>query len=94
LLRPLHPIHYAIVENVVWKLTTFIPLLICLVIVALTFDVRSARRRAPAPVRAKRGSRRSAQLPLGLGGRDHAFWTTRVHAVSTLWDRGSSSSPE
>src|SRR6185312_11707009 len=40
LLRPLHPIHYAIVENIVWKLTTFIPLCICLVVVALTFDVR------------------------------------------------------
>src|SRR5205807_276039 len=38
LLRPLHPIHYAVVENIVWKMTTIIPLLIVLGFVAVTFD--------------------------------------------------------
>ncbi len=40
LLRPLHPIHYSVVENLVWKLTTIIPLSIVLVFIALTFDAR------------------------------------------------------
>src|SRR5438045_4758993 len=40
LLRPLHPIHYSVVENLVWKLTTIVPLAIILVFVSLTFDAR------------------------------------------------------
>lgn len=89
LLRPLHPIHYAIVENVVWKLTTFIPLVICLVIVALTFDVRS--RTTPAHVLLFVPSVLLGAALSFLSGwvvATTAFWTTRVHAVSTLWDRG------
>ena len=38
LLRPLHPIHYAVVENLVWKMTTMIPLLLILGVVIVTFD--------------------------------------------------------
>lgn len=40
LLRPLHPLHYAIVENIVFKATTFPPLLLILAVLALTFNVR------------------------------------------------------
>ena len=89
LLRPLHPIHYAVVENFVWKATTFIPLLICLAIVVVTFDARF--RTTPMHL--------VLFLPSVLLGAALsffagwvlaciAFWTTRVHAVSTLWDRG------
>lgn len=89
LLRPLHPIHYAIVENVVWKLTTFIPLVICLAIVALTFDVRF--RTTPVHVLLFLPSVLLGAALSFLSGwvlATTAFWTTRVHAVSTLWDRG------
>ena len=89
LLRPLHPIHYAIVENIVFKLTTFIPLAICLVIVALTFDVRF--RTTPAHLLLFVPSVLLGAALSFLSGwvlATTAFWTTRVHAVSTLWDRG------
>ena len=89
LLRPLHPIHYAVVENLVWKATTFIPLAICLAVVVVTFDARF--RTTPAHL--------ALFVPSVLLGAalsffsgwvlaTTAFWTTRVHAVSTLWDRG------
>lgn len=89
LLRPLHPIHYAVVENFVWKVTTFIPLAICLAVVALTFDARF--RTTPAHLVLFIPS---VLLGAALGFLSGwvvattAFWTTRVHAVSTLWDRG------
>jgi ABC-2 type transport system permease protein len=40
LLRPLHPIHYSVVENLVWKLTTIVPLAVILVFVSVTFEAR------------------------------------------------------
>src|SRR5207244_2270585 len=40
LLRPLHPLHYGVVENVVYKLTTLPPLLPVLVLIAWTFQAR------------------------------------------------------
>ena len=39
LLRPLHPLHYAVVENLIWKATTFLPLLVVCALVAATFHV-------------------------------------------------------
>lgn len=89
LLRPLHPIHYSVPENVIWKATTFIPLLVCLAIVALTFDARF--RTTPAHALLFIPSVLLAAALTFLAGwvlATVAFWTTRVHAVSTLWDRG------
>lgn len=40
LLRPLHPLHYAIVNNIVFKTTTFPALAAILFILAITFGVR------------------------------------------------------
>jgi ABC-2 type transport system permease protein len=88
LLRPLHPIHYAVVENIVWKMTTIIPLLIVLVFVAVTFDARF--RATPAHLLLFVPSVILGGTLAFLGGwviATSAFWTTRVHAVSTLWDR-------
>jgi viologen exporter family transport system permease protein len=89
LLRPLHPIHYAVVENFVWKATTFIPLVIFLVIVSLTFEARF--RTTPAHLLLFVPSVLLGAALSFLSGwvlATTAFWTTRVHAVSSLWDRG------
>jgi ABC-2 type transport system permease protein len=88
LLRPLHPIHYAVVENVVWKLTTIIPLTIVLVFVSVTFDARF--RTTPAHLLLFVPSVLLAATLSFLTGwvlATMAFWTTRVHALSTFWDR-------
>jgi ABC-2 type transport system permease protein len=90
LLRPLHPIHYSVVENVVWKLTTIIPLSIVLAFVALTFDARFRTTPAhlvlfvPSVLLAATLAFFSGWVLAAL-----AFWTTRVHAISTLWDRAA-----
>ena len=89
LLRPLHPIHYAVVENLVWKATTFIPVLICVAIVIVTFDARF--RTTPTHLVLFVPSVLLGAALMFLSGwvlASTAFWTTRVHAVSTLWDRG------
>ena len=90
LLRPLHPIHYSVVENIVWKLTTIIPLGIILVFVSLTFDARF--RTTPAHLLLFVPSVLLAAALAFFSGwvlATLAFWTTRVHAVSTFWDRAA-----
>ena len=90
LLRPLHPIHYSVVENLVWKLTTIIPLSIVLVFIALTFDARF--RTTPAHLLLFVPSVVLAAALAFLSGwvlATLAFWTTRVHAISTFWDRAA-----
>lgn len=44
LLRPLHPIHYAVVSNLVWKVGTFVALLPVLALIAVTFGARFETR--------------------------------------------------
>lgn len=88
LLRPLHPIHYAVVENLVWKMTTIVPMLIVLGLVTITFDARF--RTTPAHLALFVPSVILGAALSFLGGwviATVAFWTTRVHAVSTIWDR-------
>jgi ABC-2 type transport system permease protein len=90
LLRPLHPIHYAVVENVIWKLTTIVPLLIVLTVVVVTFDPRF--RTTPAHIALFVPSILLAAALAFVSGwvvAAVAFWTTRVHAVATLWDRAA-----
>lgn len=90
LLRPLHPIHYSVVENIVWKLTTIVPLAIILVLIALTFDARF--RTTPAHLVLFVPSVLLAAALAFLSGwvlATIAFWTTRVHAISTFWDRAA-----
>ena len=90
LLRPLHPIHYSVVENLVWKLTTIIPLAIVLIFVAITFDARF--RTTPVHLLLFLPSVLLAAALAFLSGwalATLAFWTTRVHAVSTFWDRAA-----
>jgi ABC-2 type transport system permease protein len=90
LLRPLHPMHYAVVENIVWKLTTIIPLSIVLIFIAMTFDARF--RTTPAHILLFIPSVMLAAALSFLAGwvvATLAFWTTRVHAISTFWDRAA-----
>jgi ABC-2 type transport system permease protein len=90
LLRPLHPIHYAVVENLVAKLMQIVPLSIVLVFISITFDARF--RTTPAHVLLFVPSVMLAAALSFLSGwvlATTAFWTTRVHSVSTFWDRAA-----
>ena len=88
LLRPLHPIHYAIVENIVWKSFTLLAVIPILVLIAVTFDARFSAQ--PWHVAAFVVS---ALLAAALRFMFWwvvallAFWTTRVHAAINLIDR-------
>jgi len=93
LLRPLHPIHYAVAWNIIWKLTTILPLLVVLTLVSVSFDVRF--RTTPAHVALFVPSVLLAAALSFVSGwvlASVAFWTTRVHAVSSLWTAVRSSS--
>ncbi len=90
LLRPLHPIHYAVVENFVSKLMQIVPLAIVLVLVSFSFDARF--RTTPAHIVLFVPSVVLAAALSFLSGwvlATTAFWTTRVHAISTFWDRAA-----
>jgi ABC-2 type transport system permease protein len=90
LLRPLHPIHYAVVENLVAKLTQIVPLSFILVFLSLSFDARF--RTTPAHLLLFVPSVALAAALSFLSGwvlATAAFWTTRVHSVATFWDRAA-----
>jgi len=90
LLRPLHPLHYSIVANVLWKLMTSVAVVPVAILIAMTFGARFGTR----PVDLALGS-----LSLLLGAAlafvfgwvfaSAAFWTTRVHAIVTLYQRAA-----
>jgi len=88
LLRPLHPLHYSVVENVVFKLTTLVPLGIVLLIVALTFDVRWNGQWwhlvlfVPSIVLAA-----ALSFVLGWVVATSVFWLQRINTVNTLFQR-------
>jgi len=88
LLRPLHPVHYAIATNLVWKAFTSIAVVGVAVFIAFTFGARFDTQ----PFHIVLG------IPSALLGgalyftMDYslatvAFWTTRVHAATTLYQR-------
>lgn len=90
LLRPLHPLNYAIVGNIVWKLFTVVAVIPVAVLIAVTFDARFTTQ----PWHLALG------IPsLVLGAALYfmfgwvfacvAFWTTRVHAIVTLYQRAA-----
>ncbi len=90
LLRPLHPIHYSISQNIVWKIITLVAVVPVAVLIALTFDARFATDPAHLAVG-------SVSLVLGAAlafvfgwvFASAAFWTTRVHAIVTLYQRAA-----
>ena len=88
LLRPLHPLHYAIVGNLVYKATTLPVLLPVLVVIAWTFGAHFQTQPwhlvlfLPSVVLAGALQFLVCWVLAAL-----AFWTTRVHAVTHLYDR-------
>jgi ABC-2 type transport system permease protein len=88
LLRPLHPVHYTVVENLVYKLTTLPALLPALVLIAWSFQAHFQTRPwhvalfLPSIVLAA-----ALRFVFGWFIASFAFWTTRIHAIMHLFDR-------
>jgi ABC-2 type transport system permease protein len=90
LLRPLHPIQYSITGNIVWKIVTSVAVVPIAGLIAMTFDARFATTPAHLLVG-------SVSLLLGAAlafvvgwiFASAAFWTTRVHAIVTLYLRAA-----
>jgi len=88
LLRPLHPLHYSVVENLVFKATTILPLGIVLVIMALTFNVTWSGQWwhlvlfVPSIVLAA-----ALAFMFGWVVATSVFWLQRINTVNTLFQR-------
>ncbi|TMG34537.1 MAG: hypothetical protein E6H94_09305 [Chloroflexi bacterium] len=85
LLRPLHPIHYAVVNNIVWKLFTIAALVPVLALTAITFGARFQGEPwhyalfVPSLVLGA-----AIRFLFGWIVATAAFWITRVSSVSTF----------
>jgi ABC-2 type transport system permease protein len=90
LLRPLHPLHYSLVENTVFKLTTLPPLALVLALLAITFQVRWETQWwhlvlfVPSVLLAW-----ALSFMFGWVIACAAFWLQRVQTVNTLLQRTS-----
>ena len=88
LLRPLHPLHYSVVENIVFKVMTLPALLPVLVLVAWTFQARFETTWwhvllfVPSMLFAA-----ALRFMFGWLMATVAFWTTRVHGIMHVYDR-------
>jgi viologen exporter family transport system permease protein len=88
LLRPLHPLHYSMVQNVLWKLMTSLAVAPVAVLVAITFGARFSVEPwqiALGVVSLVLGA--ALAFTLGWVVASAAFWTTRVQAVVHLYAR-------
>ena len=90
LLRPLHPLHYSIVGNILWKAMTSLAVVPVAILISVTFGARFATR----PIDLVLGSVSlllGAALAFTFGWifASAAFWTTRVHAMVTLYQRAA-----
>ncbi len=90
LLRPLHPLHYSIVENAIFKLTTIVPLSLVLLGVVLTFGARFDTQPyhlilfVPSLILAGALAFVLTWIIATL-----AFWVTRMRTANTLFMRAS-----
>jgi ABC-2 type transport system permease protein len=88
LLRPLHPIHYAVVENIVWKVFTVGALTPAIVAIALTFGARFPPDAwhyvlfVPSLLLAA-----ALRFVFGWVVSASAFWITRMSALNTFSER-------
>src|ERR1700737_2736185 len=88
LLRPLHPLHYAVVENLVFKVTTLPALVPALILIAWTFQAHFATQPwhilvfVPSVLLAA-----ALAFVFGCVMASLAFWTTRLHGIMHLYDR-------
>ena len=88
LLRPLHPLHYQIIENVIWKVVTLPALLPALVLIAWTFHARFETQVWHAALFVP-SVLLGAALRFFVGAilATTAFWTTRIHSIMSFYDR-------
>jgi ABC-2 type transport system permease protein len=90
LLRPLHPLHYAVVGNIVFKVMTLPALVPALVLIAWTFQAHFQTQLwqivvfVPSMLLAV-----ALRFVFGWVLAALAFWTTRLHAIMHLYDRAS-----
>lgn len=90
LLRPLHPLHYSIVQNVLWKIMTSTVVVPVAVVVAVTFDARFTTDAAHLALGTVSTVLAAAlAFTVGWAVASVAFWTTRVQAVVHLYARVS-----
>jgi ABC-2 type transport system permease protein len=88
LLRPLHPLNYAIVSNIVFKVVTLPALLPALVLMAWTFGARLDMQWwhivlfVPSVLLAA-----ALRFIFGWFVASLAFWTTRIHSIMHFYDR-------
>jgi ABC-2 type transport system permease protein len=88
LLRPLHPLHYAVIDNVNWKLFTLPALLPVLALISWSFHAQFATQVwnvalfVPSVVFAA-----ALRFFFGWIVASFAFWTTRVTAISSVFER-------
>jgi ABC-2 type transport system permease protein len=88
LLRPLHPIHYAVVNNIVWKVFTIVALAPVLALTAITFGAQFHGQPwhyalfIPSLLMGA-----AIRFLFGWIVASAAFWITRVSSVSTFFDR-------
>jgi ABC-2 type transport system permease protein len=87
-LRPLHPLHYAVMENLVFKVTTLPALLPALILIAWTFQARFVTQPwqvlvfVPSVVLAA-----ALSFVLGWVMASLCFWTTRLHGLMHVYER-------
>jgi ABC-2 type transport system permease protein len=90
LLRPLHPIHYSVIDNIVYKLTTLPVLAIILVIISVAFNAHYSTQLwhvvvfVPSVILAA-----ALFFVFGYIIACLAFWATRMRTANTLWQRAS-----
>ena len=90
LLRPLHPLHYAVVDNIVFKSTTLPVLAAILVAVSISFGARYETQLwhvlvfIPSVVLAA-----ALLFVFGWIIASLAFWATRMNTANTLWQRAA-----
>lgn len=88
LLRPLHPIHQFVSDNLVWKGFTSIAVIVVSILIAITFGARfdtEPWHLALGIPSVLLGAAIFFLADLTLAS--IAFWTTRVHAAVTLYQR-------
>jgi len=90
LLRPLHPLHYSVVENLVFKLNTLPVLVVVLILISISFG--AIYRTQPWHVIAFIPSVLLAAALLFTFNwviASLAFWATRMRTANTLFQRAS-----
>lgn len=88
LLRPLHPLHYSIVQNVLWKIMTSVMVWPVAVFVSITFGARFHVQPVDLALGAVSVALGAAlAFVLGWVVASAAFWTTRVQAIVHFYQR-------